>query len=176
MTMHFIATSGAMSNGTTVHDFNSIPQNFQHLQVRLNLRDNASFVQRSWFLEINGNSPSGSNSFHWLWGDGASIGSGSSTGQGRWGEPAVPAASATSGVFGASILDILDYSNVNKTKTCKALNGYDNNGNGYVELSSYLYNSTNAITSLRFYTNQSFAAGSRIDLYGITSNPIATGA
>ena len=176
MTMHFIATSGAMTNGTLVHDFNSIPQTFQHLQVRLTVRDTAAFVQRSWFLEVNGNSPSGSNSQHYLSGDGSGVGSSNAVNQGRWGGPAVPAASASANVFGAYILDILDYRDTNKTKTFRAIGGFDNNGSGAVEIYSYLYNSTNAISSLRFYTNNGFAGGSRIDLYGITSNPVATGA
>ena len=162
-----IASSGVISNGTSFFDFTSIPQTYTHLQLRMNLRDTGAFVDRSWFMEANGNSPSTSNAFHWLIGDGGTASAGNATNQGRWGEPKVPAASAGANVFGACIVDILDYSNTNKNKTMRALNGFDNNGSGWVQLSSYLYNSTNAITSLRIYTNNSFAGNSRIDLYGI---------
>lgn len=161
--------------GAVAADFTSIPQTFTHLQLRMTLRDTGAFTERSWFMEVNGNSPSGSNAFHWVYGNGTSALSNAATNQGRWAEPYVPAASANANVFGASVVDILDYTNTSKNKTMRALNGFDNNGSGYVELSSYLYNSTNAITSLRIYTNNGFAAGCRLDLYGIsTSN--ATGA
>lgn len=175
MTMTFIATTGSMANATGYYDFNSIPQTFTHLQLRMALRDTAPYVDRSWFMEINGNSPSTSNSFHYLVGDGTSASSGNAINQGRWGEPRVPAASANANVFGAAVVDILDYTSTNKTKVIRALNGFDNNGSGWVELSSYMYNSTNAITSFRIYTNNSFAGGSRIDLYGITTSAL-TGA
>lgn len=173
MSMVWIASLSPV--GAVAADFTSIPQTFTHLQLRMVLRDTGAFTERSWFMEVNGNSPSGSNAFHWLYGNGSSALSNSQTNQGRWAEPYVPAASTTANVFGSAIVDILDYTNTNKAKTMRALNGFDANGSGFVELSSYLYNSTNAITSLRLYTNNGFATGCRLDLYGVTTS-LVTGA
>ena len=83
---------------------------------------------------------------------------------------------ASANVFGTQIIDILDYANTNKNKTIRSISGIDNNGSGDVSLTSNLWMNTAAITSFEiggFGVN--LAAGSRIDLYGITSSSV-TGA
>ena len=163
-----IATTTVGVGGQTIIDFSNIPQIYKHLQVRCMLRDESAFSERALFMEINGNSPSGSNAYHQLLGNGSSASSTNATNQGRWSETiSVSAASATAGIFAVAIIDILDYTNTNKTKTLRALGGYDANGSGKVMLTSYLYNSTNTISSLRFYTNQKMISSSHIALYGI---------
>ena len=57
------------------------------------------------------------------------------------------------GAYGGAIIDILDYSNLNKNKTYRALAGFDNNSSsapGSVTLNSGFFGSTSAITSLTF--------------------------
>ena len=66
---------------------------------------------------------------------------------GAWGA-GMSGASATSGVFAAAVIDILDYANTNKNKTIRALDGLDNNGSGTVAFSSSLWSSTSAINSI----------------------------
>ena len=162
-----IATTNITTNTASV-TFSSIPANYKHLQVRCIVRDDSLFAERALFVEINGNSPSGSNAYHILSGNGSSASSSAATSQGRWSDTiSVPAASATANIFGAVIIDVLDYANTNKTKTLRALGGYDANGTGKVVFSSYLYNSTNAISSLVLYTNQNVISGSSFALYGI---------
>jgi hypothetical protein len=80
----------------------------------------------------------------------------------------MPTNSAAANVFGAGIIDILDYADTNKYKTVRALSGTDNNGSGDIILGSGLYQQTTAITSItleangvNWLTNSSFA------LYGI---------
>ena len=163
-----IATSAVGAEGAASVAFSSIPQTYKHLQVRCMLRDEAAFAERALFVEINGNSPSGSNAYHQLLGNGSSASSSAATSQGRWSDTvSVPAASAAANIFAVAVIDILDYTNTNKTKTLRALGGYDANGSGKVMLTSYLYNSTNTITSLLLYTNQKIVSGSHLALYGI---------
>ena len=73
-------------------------------------------------------------------------------------------------------MDILDYTNTNKNKTIRAIAGFDANGSGTAGLWSSVYLDTSAITSIAVGTaNSNFAAGSRLDLYGITTSQV-TGA
>jgi len=176
--MVWIAGS-TLSSANTV-SFTSIPQTFKHLQIRVFGRSqgggNATFN-----LQINGDG--GANygyGFHYLLGDGSSASSGTtgSASQASIQFPNIASSSETSGVFGNVVIDFLDYTNTSKNKVTRAIGGYDNNGSGKVQITSGLWLSTAAITSLSFASSVSpytFAAGSRADLYGITSSQV-TGA
>jgi hypothetical protein len=79
------------------------------------------------------------------------------------------APNATSTAYGAFIVDILDYTNTNKNRTIRSLNGFDANGSGQVQLVSTLFTSASAITSITIFT---YASGnieqySSFALYGI---------
>jgi hypothetical protein len=74
--------------------------------------------------------------------------------------------SGSASSFGATILDIHDYTSTTKNKTVRTFNGCDTNGAGTVELTSHLFISTSAITSLKIY-GITFDTGSVISLYGI---------
>ena len=75
---------------------------------------------------------------------------------------------ATGDVYGAGIIDILDYTNTNKYRTTRSLTGYDKNGSGDVNSLSHLYRSTTAVTQIDLILNQgNFTTGTRIALYGI---------
>jgi hypothetical protein len=113
------------------------------------------------------NSDSGSNySYHTVYGDGASAAVDTGTSQ-TLGVAGLQG--GTANIFGASVLDILDYSNTNKFKTTRVLDGVDVNGaGGYVELTSSCWRSTSAITSIEiFLSGASFATGSTFSIYGI---------
>jgi hypothetical protein len=80
----------------------------------------------------------------------------------------MPTNSAGANIYGAGVIDILDYANTNKFKTVRSLTGTDLNGSGQIILGSGLYQQTTAITSItleangvNWLTNSSFA------LYGI---------
>ena len=149
-------------------DFTNIPQNYTHLQMRFVIRDSAAFAERSWFMEFNGNSPTGSNANHAIYGNGSTVTASNSINQGRFAS-IVPiiASSGTANTFTSGITDILDYSSSSKNKTVKTLAGYDGNGSGVIGIESYLYNSTNPITWIRFYTNVYLVQYSHVALYGI---------
>jgi hypothetical protein len=165
-TFESIASASVTSNDFV--DFLNIPQNYSHLQLRFTIRDSAAFAERSWFMEFNGNSPTGSNSNHAFYGNGSTTVATASLNQGRFASiiPII-ASSGTANVFTAGVADILDYSSSSKKKTVRSMIGHDANGSGVVGLESYLYNSTNPITSIRFYTNVYLVQYSQVSLYGI---------
>jgi hypothetical protein len=173
MSMFPIASITATGVESTI-TFSSIPSTFTHLELRCYVRDTQAVAQSGGFIRFNGDS--GSNYYrHWLAGNGATAtsGNGGSFSIGEWFY--YPGASGTAGVFGSYVMQVLDYSNASKNKTLKALGGYDATGSGWVTLGSGAWFNTAAITSVLFGATTAFAAGSRFDLYGI-STANATGA
>lgn len=164
-----IATVTVGAGGAANVEFTSIPSTYQHLQVRITSRDNRSAsVNNNLFVYLNNDT--GTNySYHLLTGDGSSAGAdnGSTTDLMIAGSNA--ASSATSGVMGVSVFDILDYDNTNKYKTTRALTGIDNNGSGLIRLWSGNWRNTAAITSLKFYpaSSATIQQYSSFALYGI---------
>lgn len=174
MTMHHIATHTVTSDGAVGANFTSIPQTFAHLQLRITSRHTNSNAYENMYARFNGDASTIYNG-HILYGDGASTASSFYTGYDAWEIGVCAGASTTSGVFATTIADLLDYSNTAKFKTFKVLTGYDNNGSGFIGIKSGLYRSTNAISSI-YISYPPFKSGTRFDLYGITTNTIATGA
>ena len=160
-----IATTNITSNTASV-TFSSIPATYTHLQVRCLTRTNLAATTLDTYMIINA---IGSYEYHYLYGNGAAVAAGaggfakSITGRST-------GSTATANTFGVSIIDILDYTNTNKNKTIRVLNGDDNNGNGNVfYLSALPISSTAAITSLTFTAESasSFVQYSQFALYGI---------
>ena len=168
-----IATITVGSGGTSVINFTSIPATYTHLQIRaIGRMTNAGSSTSS--LSIRVNSDSGANyANHRILGENATVyaqGGGSSTdfsNLGQW-----PLASSPANVFGATIIDILDYANTNKYKTFRSINGAEGNNSGQsdIALGSGLWTSTSAITSIQI-TGPAYSGGlaqySSFALYGI---------
>jgi hypothetical protein len=176
--MHWIA--GGTASGSNTIDFTSIPQTYTHLQLRISARSTwTGGNQSNIYVGINGNTTTTNYAAHTLYGDGASglsQGFTSSSGIGYYvGYWALPTANATANIFGSVILDILDYTSTTKNKVGKFIYGNDRNGTGVVGLGSSMFMQTDAVTSLTIGADILLTAGSTADLYGITSNPIATG-
>jgi hypothetical protein len=176
MSMFHIATTTVGAGNASQVTFASIPQQYTHLQLRVSGRGNTSFSEGlSTYVRLNGDS--GNNySWHRLRGNGASAFSDSGT------TTSVAAFGATVGdtgvtnVFGALILDILDYTNTSKNKTFKGIGGVDRNGSGNAVMVSALWMSTSAVTSMTIDVDSStWLQGTQISLYGITT-AAATGA
>jgi hypothetical protein len=158
-----IATVTVGSGGSSQIEFTSIPATYTHLQVRgiwahsttnvaavirLNTDSGANYTQH--ILRGNGDTASASGQTD-LTGTGVTI-----------------AANSGSGGFGASIIDILDYTNTNKYTTMRILAGQDVNGAGNLRLYSGLWLNTNAITNIRIVPNDStFNQYTQFALYGI---------
>ena len=161
-----------LSGNQNVISFTSIPGTFKHLQVRAIAR--SSEAQPATQAKLQFNSDTGQNyAFHALFGDGTSASSdGYGTGIVNGVTPVLrfPAATAASGLFGVTVIDILDYTNTNKYKTVRSLNGYDANGSGQINLTSGLWTSTSAVTSLQISHqggSADFVQYSSFALYGI---------
>jgi hypothetical protein len=150
-------------------DFTSIPSTYKHLQVRYIAR--TSRVAGSEDLIMQFNSDTGSNySFHYLLGTGSGTppagGAGSQT---FMYIPEATGSTAASSIFGAGVVDILDYSNTNKYKTMRVLGGVDRNGSGTVAFESGSWQNTNAISTvtLKTVSSNNFVQYSSFALYGI---------
>jgi hypothetical protein len=161
--MEPIATTLVGSGGTSTIFFNDIPQTYKHLHLRItsyNSGGNVTVQHR-----FNGDA-SPLYTRHAVSGDGSTT---SALGQADMGiGSSLVFSSNTANIFYASILDILDYSDTNKFKTIRSLNGVDYNGSGGIALSSSLYRSTNPITTINLYAAGGLIAQySRFSLYGI---------
>lgn len=158
-----------LSSAQASVEFTNIPQDYQHLQIRMLSRSTRAVVGTNLIFRFN--SDTGPNySWHYLAGDGASPSSG---GQAPASLPYIlkcTGASAGANTFGVGVWDILDYTNTNKHKVSRALSGYDNNGSGEVSLFSASWRNTAAITSITIddvITTDNIAAGTSFALYGI---------
>jgi hypothetical protein len=172
--MYPIASTTVGAGGASSITFSSIPQNFTHLQLRAftkNLGTSSNYVA----IRVNGDSTNGDYTQHYLGGNGSSAYSGASVPDSVWAWQSADNNSAAN-IFGVCVLDILDYTNTNKYKTMKNLNGFDANGSGQTQLNSGLWLSTSALNSILIYTfGPNFAQYSTFQLYGISTSNV-TGA
>jgi len=164
-----IATT-TLGSTTASITFSSIPQTYTHLQIRGISRCNRA-VSFASSLQVQFNGDTGSNywQYHYVYGDGASTGTGagSLTTQALVGGSL--GSSSTANTFATQVIDILDYRNTNKYKVIRSLDGNDTNGAGGIYLNSANWNSTSAITSLTIYPTVSFSflQYSSYALYGV---------
>ena len=165
-----IATVTVGSGGAANIEFTSIPGTYQHLQLRGVIRGEYAALNDDAFV-LRLNNDSGSNyAHHRLTGSGASAtaGSGASATLIDYIFDA-PGSTATANVFGAYIVDILDYASATKATTVRGFVGYDRNGGGNVRLVSGLWTSTSAVTQVSLVNALSRDAEqySTLALYGI---------
>jgi anti-sigma-K factor RskA len=163
-----IATA-TLSGSTGSVEFTNIPQHYTHLQVRVYARSARSSANDSVYMRMNGDSNT-SYSWHTMYGDGSGNYLGGVASDNTIQPLYIPAASASSNIFGYAVIDFLDYTNNDKFKTVRSLNGYDTNGSGLVCGQSGAWRSYAPISSLLFanyFTSANFAAGTVFALYGI---------
>ena len=166
-----IQTVTVGSGGSTSIEFTSIPSTYKHLQIRGIGRATNDAGGNQAKLQMNGDTSSGSYTFHQLIGNGYNASAdGYGTGTIAGIVPViVTTTTTTSNMFGVTVIDILDYTSTQKYKTLRIFTGRDTNGGGDVQFVSGLWLSTSAITSLKF-TMQSigdFAQYSSFALYGV---------
>jgi hypothetical protein len=164
-----IATVTVGSGGAADVEFTSIPGTYKHLQVRILGRTNRS-DQNGDFFQTTFNSDTGSNySWHFLKGDGSSASAIAGANQSMMESNRVPGSLITASVFGAIVIDILDYTDTNKYTTIRSLGGFDGNGSGEIYLNSGSWRNTNAVTSIKFTNSGSrtIQQYSHFALYGI---------
>lgn len=167
-----IATVALSSNQSTI-SFSSIPSTYKHLQLRIIARaDHPTYGGVDGLITFNGDT--GANySWHYLLGYGQTTVLASATPNASNIIPGIIAAASgsPSGVYAASIIDILDYANVNKYKTTRSIDGLENNQTSGRDLrfASGSWRSTSAINSISIVTSpsQNFIQYSSFALYGI---------
>ena len=164
-----IATVTVGGGGAANVEFTSIPATYQHLQIRGILRDQRATYGNSGPL-VQFNSDTGSNySWHDIYGDGSSAVARGAANTVDMGSVGGAGGGAPANVFGALVIDILDYADTNKYKTVRYLGGQDQNGAGEIFFGSGLWMNTNAVTQLDItsFTGNSFVQYSSFALYGI---------
>jgi len=174
---HLFQPSGAYDSIATVTvgtatssiTFSSIPQTYTHLQLR-------AFIQpatgKDLTMRMNGDTTGANYYTHYINGYGTGV---SSSGGGTYYGGAVGLGyndAALANVYGAHIIDILDYTNTSKNTTTRTLFGSDYNGSGQVAFLSGLWINTAAVNSLTFVNlaGGNFTTNSQIALYGIKGN------
>ena len=160
-----IATVIVGSGGSSTITFSSIPSTYAHLEVRA-LYGTSSATSTNLFRL---NNDSGSNyARHYIVGSGsAASASGAATQTAGFFSDWGPGGVTTSP--GAAVMQILDYTDTNKYKTVRILNGYDGNGSGYIGLYSALWQSTTAVNRIDILapSGGTISQYSKFALYGI---------
>lgn len=167
-----IATVTVGSGGAADVEFVSISNSYSHLQIRCFARGTETSDNVNVTVRVgNGTIDTGSNyAWHQLYGDGSSTGSSAGTTQSFMYMPQVATDLNSASVFGAVVIDILDYANTNKYKTLRGLGGFDSNGSGKVFVRSGLWQSTSAINRIKIYPNTAnWKQYTTFALYGIKS-------
>jgi hypothetical protein len=164
-----IASAAGTGSSATI-TFSSIPSTYQHLQIRvLGRTTSGSGLIKPLKIYVNSVNTGTSYDSHRLFGTGSSALAENSTNQ------AVVEIADTlgtdgfaSGLMGVSIIDIHDYASTSKNKTFRMFSGCDtNSSSGKIYLSSGLFRSTNAITSVSLNSTDNFTSNSTFALYGI---------
>ena len=160
-------TTTTLSTATSSVAFSSIPETYKHLQIRGIARSSrAAFASDPLLIQVNSDTAT-NYSWHYLVGDGSSASSNAGATQSSMTNYLI-ANNTVSNVFGAFVIDVLDYANTNKYKTFRSLMGVDNNGAGWIALNSGNWRSTSAITSITLTAqNGNLMQYSSFALYGI---------
>ena len=162
-----IATVTLGAGGSSEINFTSIPSTYTHLQIRGIGRTTTSTTDDNVYMQFNGDTAT-NYAAHYLYGNGSSVFALGVANQSTVVACRITGASSTSGMFGTTVVDILDYANTNKFKTTRGLTGHDQNGSGFIFLLSGLWRNTSAISSIRLYVSpNNIAQYSQFALYGI---------
>ena len=161
--LELISTT-TLSAGATSVTFSSIASTYKHLQIRSVAKSTAGFN----YLQMRFNNDSAANyGIHRLYRAGSTPVSTSSLSQTDIRLNMAISESGTTYAYSPMILDILDYTNTNKYKTIRAING-QKDWNIEVDVTSGLWLSTAAITSITLFTGTTnMEVGSRFSLYGV---------
>ena len=158
-------------NGSaSVLSFTSIPGTYSHLQIRGICRDGRAVAVDTGYITLN-STTTATYASHYLGGNGATATAYAISAQQPVGTFPflIPGTSAGANMFGAVVLDFLDYANTNKAKTLRALAGTEQNGSGNIWLTSYLQTTPHATTQIDLTTGtqSAWATGTTFALYGI---------
>lgn len=166
-----IATYAVTSGTVNTITFDNIPQTYKHLELRMILRD---YRQVTGFGETNilfNNVTANSSSVYYkqrLASQGGNITGYYSANADQLYGPSYPRGSSYSGIFGAQVWKIEDYTNTNKHKAYLAYGGFYGSGSDEVSYWAGAWTGTSALTRIDIYPNQfGFDTYSHFALYGI---------
>lgn len=166
-----IATSNLATSTASV-TFSSIPSTYTHLQIRWIAKCTNS-GQSPENMGFRFNSDTGTNyTRHYIDTNGSTVTAGNNTGLSQAYSVLAQTSSTYPSAFSTGYMDILDYSNVNKYTTTRALAGIEYNGSGSnIHYTSDLWLNTAAITNINIRPlSGNFAQYSSFALYGIKGN------
>ena len=158
----FESIATVSGSGVSNVTFSSIPQTYTHLQIRAIAKSSASYVNT---LRFNSDSSTNYNG-HMIYGNGSTAdatGFVNSTTLNTYMLNGV-------GFFGATVIDVLDYTSTTKTKLTKTIAGADCNGAPQqTRLGAGVWRSTAAISSITIYNDGgvTWSSGTTFALYGI---------
>jgi hypothetical protein len=157
-----------LGSATSTVTLNSIPNTYKYLQVRLTARASDTGSWDFLIMRFNGDTIS-TYARHDLNGNGSGVSAGFAQNTSGMAIARVTANGGPAGAFGAGIIDVFDYADTNKYTTVRALGGQHGSGARDVNLSSGLWPSTAAVTSITFAPvfSGTILAGSRFSVYGI---------
>lgn len=163
-----IATVNGTGSSDTV-TFSSIPSTYKHLQIRAYCGKVGAAGLGN--LQFN-NDSSAIYTAHRLYADGFSVAASGLTARTNTLWSIYAGGNGVSSALSGSIIDIIDYASTTKNKTVRSFSALDtNNGadSGSLYLSSALYESTSAITSIKVISQSSlsWSSTSVFSLYGI---------
>jgi hypothetical protein len=161
------------SGGVSSVTFAGIPNTYTHLQIRGIARGSNSTPYDQLQIRFNGDSASNYSGHLMGFGDGYTnpppsynYANANACYNAGW----VTGNTAPSGDFGAFVIDIVDYTNVNKFKTVKSLTGASDNSTGtYLAFSSSNWRNTSAINSINIFSSygSTLLQFSQFALYGV---------
>jgi hypothetical protein len=165
-----IATVNVGGGGSASASFTSIPATYTHLQLRWIARDSQANTGLGLYMRINNNT--GSNySRHWLRGNGSAASTANSVSTNLINLGGIPGSSSPASIFGVGIIDILDYTNTNKYKTVRAIQGTNQNttaDDNIFLVSGVMFANTDAVTRVDVIADGAgFVQYSQFALYGI---------
>lgn len=139
---------------------------YKHLQLRITARSDFGGGLNQLAFRINDVATS-SYAQHSLEGDGTSVTSDAFASRANMSAPdSIAGSGASANIFGAAVVDILDFSSTNKNTTIRGLVGTAAT-DSKIMLFSGMYNSTDAVTSIRCTVTDTWADNSRLSLYGV---------
>jgi hypothetical protein len=158
--------------------FSSIPQTYEHLQIRMLSRNTYNYFQGSPRLTFNGAAGTAYSS-HDINGTSTTVDSGRSEGEAWTKIPRLTTGNGDNnyadrlktGDYGPAIIDIWDYRNTNKNRVAMAISGAALTTTGrYVSIASGLYTNATTVTSITLDSDGSWMRGSVFSLYGLNSS------
>lgn len=165
-----LATVTVPSGGAATVTFSGIPTGYKHLQIRALARQASGTGEAYGKLTFNGDTTSGNYyALHQIYGQGSSAAAGVDSSSTYIQTGYFPPSTSLANVYGAMVLDVLDYSSTNKNKTVRNFSGFDVNGSGgFVLVRSGLWMQTAAITKIDMtVSNGIYAEGTQFALYGV---------